>query len=129
MDSQNPKKTWPRINFMTSDKDYPLPLSTEGEGAMWRCGDFIITWQRNPKTLQERAAELLERHFTPTKRFPFVLMGFLRSEGPQHAPSIILAIEIPLDRAPEDGSNALVRLSVAGPRFTKRRRVTTITPQ
>ena len=115
MDSQNPKKTWPRINFMTSDKDYPLSLSTEGEGAMWRCGDFIITWQRNPKTLQERAAELLERHFTPTKRFPFVLMGFLRSEGPQHAPSIILAIEIPLDRAPEDGSNALVRLSVAGP--------------
>lgn len=74
-DSQNLKKTWPRINFMTSEKDYPLPLSTEGEGAMWRCGDFIITWQRNPKTLQERAAELLERPFTPTKRFPLCLDG------------------------------------------------------
>lgn len=111
--NQSSLKAWPRINFMTSNTDYPLPLTTEGDGAMWRCGDFIVTWQCHPKSVQQRAAELLERTFTPTKEFLYVLMGFNCAAGPQQAPCIILSVEVPLDRDPSEGENALVRLTVA----------------
>lgn len=102
----------PHIDLMNGE-EYPLPLNSEDEGSLWRCGDYIVSWQKSPKTVLSRAAELLGKKHTASKVYPYTMMAFARAYGPSFCPSVILSLEVLLDVEEGTTPPAVVRMTLA----------------
>ncbi len=111
--SQATATGWKKIDLM-SGPDYPLPLSSDEDGSLWRFGNFVVSWQTNAKSVHERAAELLGRSFTRSAAYPYVVMGFAVENGMEASPAIILSVVVPLDQAAVgEEQMAIVKLAAA----------------